>query len=210
MELVKKILDRVLYWITAVLFTLLVIIVVWQIFSRQILQNPATWTDEGARQTFVWLGLFASAFVFGERGHVAVEFIVRKFPAGVEKVIAIVVQVIVLAFALIALVWGGWRASQNAWTQELSALPFTFGQMYLALPISGVLMAFYSVYYIQGIWRDAISPYPEMAEDPELQMDKYAVDTLVLPDADEASLRSDGSFDANSSGSPVDPDDKEA
>ncbi len=207
MEAAKKILDRVLYWITVVLFAFLVVIVVWQIFSRQVLQNPATWTDEGARLTFVWLGLFASAFVFGERGHVAVEFIVRKFPAGVEKVIAIVVQVIVLAFALVALVWGGWRASNNAWTQELSALPFTFGQMYLALPISGVLMAFYSVYYIQGIARGIVSPYPEMAEDPELQMDKYAADTLVLPDADEAELRSDGSINDNSTGSTTNHDD---
>ena len=92
MEMTKKILDRVLFWITVVLFALLVIIVVWQVFSRQVLQNPATWTDEGARLNFVWLGLFASAFVFGERGHVAVEFLVRKFPEGVEKIIAIIVQ----------------------------------------------------------------------------------------------------------------------
>lgn len=208
MEAVKKVLDRVLYWITVVLFALLVVIVVWQIVSRQVLQNPATWTDEGARVTFVWLGLFASAFVFGERGHVAVEFIVRKFNPGVEKIIAIAVQVIVLAFALVALVWGGLRVSSNAWTQELSALPLTFGQMYLALPISGVLMAFFSVYYIQGIARGVIAPYPEMTEDPELQMEKYAVDTLVLPDVGEASLRSDGSFNATSAGSPIENDDE--
>ncbi|MDO5735721.1 MAG: TRAP transporter small permease [Propionibacteriaceae bacterium] len=193
MNAVKNVLDKVLYWITVALFAVLVVIVVWQIVSRQVLQAPATWTDEGARVTFVWLGLFASAFVFGERGHVAVEFVVRKFSASKEKVIAIVVQVIVLLFALVVLVWGGWRASQNAWTQGLSALPFTFGQMYLALPVSGVLMAFYSVYYILGIARGEISPYPEMADDPELQMDKYAADTLVLPDADEASTQDGGS-----------------
>lgn len=210
MEMTKKILDRVLFWITVVLFALLVVIVVWQVFSRQVLQNPATWTDEGARLNFVWLGLFASAFVFGERGHVAVEFLVRKFPEGVEKIIAIIVQVIVLAFALVALVWGGWRAAMNAWGQELSALPFTFGQMYLALPVSGVLMAFYSVYYIQGIARGVVAPYPELAEDPELQLDKYVVDSSLPPDADEASLRSDGSPEADTSGSPVDHDDKEA
>ncbi len=210
MNAVKTVLDKVLYWITVALFALLVVIVVWQVFSRQILANPATWTDEGARLTFVWLGLFASAFVFGERGHVAVEFIVRKFPERGEKLIAIIVQVLVLAFAVVVLVWGGWRASQNAWTQGLSALPFTFGQMYLALPVSGVLMAFYSVYYIHGIWRGIISPYPEMAEDPELRMEKYGTDTLLLPDENEASRRSDGSFDATSTGSPIAHDDPEA
>ncbi|MGV8847531.1 TRAP transporter small permease [Tessaracoccus sp.] len=185
MNAVKTVLDKALYWITVALFSLLVVIVVWQIVSRQVLANPATWTDEGARVTFVWLGLFASAFVFGERGHVAVEFIVRKFPEPAEKVNAIIVQVLVMLFAFVVLVWGGWRASENAWTQKLSALPFTFGQMYLALPVSGLLMAFYSAYYIQGIWRGVISPYPELIEDPELQMDKYGTDTLLLPDVDK-------------------------
>ena len=180
MDAIKKGLDKSLYWITVTLFALLVIIVVWQIFTRQVLGNPATWTDEGARITFVWLGLFASAFVFGERGHIAVEFAVRKFPPRTEKIISIAVQLIVLGFAVVLLVWGGWRASQNAWNQNLGALPFTFGQMYLALPISGILMAFYSVYYVLGISRGTLSPYPETAEDPELQMDKYTGESLIL------------------------------
>lgn len=189
MEAVKKGLDKVLYWITVVLFALLVVIVVWQIFSRQVLGSPATWTDEGARLTFVWLGLFASAFLFGERGHIAVEYVVRKLPSRGEQVIAIVVQVIVLLFAVIVLVWGGWRASQNAWNQELSALPFTFGQMYLALPISGILMAFYSLYYILGLGRGAIAPYADHSDEdgPELQLDKYGDASLVLPDVDDES-----------------------
>src|SRR5690625_2699425 len=148
MHRVKGILDRILYWCTVVLFGLLVAVVVWQVFSRQVLNAPATWTEEGARMTFVWLGLFASAFVFGERGHIAVEYVARKLPAGGERVLAVVVQAIVLTFAVVVLVWGGWRASQNAWLQELSAVPFTLGQMYLALPVSGILVAFYALYYI--------------------------------------------------------------
>ncbi|MEE6282088.1 TRAP transporter small permease [Georgenia sp. MJ170] len=187
MDAVKKGLDKALYWITVVLFALLVVIVVWQIFSRQVLSTPATWTDEGARLTFVWLGLFASAFVFGERGHIAVEYVARKLPVRGEQVVAILVQVIVLAFAVVVLVWGGWRASQNAWNQELSALPFTFGQMYLALPISGILMAFYSLFYIQGLARGVIAPYANNSDedDPDLQMAKYTDQSLVLPDADD-------------------------
>lgn len=168
MDSAKKVLDRVLYWITVVLFALLVVIVVWQIFSRQVLHNPSTWTEEGARMTFVWLGLFASAFVFGERGHIAVEFVVRKLPLGGERVVSVLVQLVVLAFAVIVLVWGGWRASQNAWLQNLSALPFTLGQMYLALPIAGVLIAFYSLYYIQAVARNTQLPYGDHSDEDEL------------------------------------------
>jgi len=177
----KRVLDTILYWITVVLFALLVVVVVWQIFSRQVLGDPSTWTEEGARMTFVWLGLFASAFVFGERGHIAVEYVARKFPARGEKVLSIVVQVIVLAFAVIVLVWGGWRASQNAWLQNLSALPFTLGQMYLALPISGVLIAFYSLYYIQGVARGTQLPYGDHSDEDE-PMPAPAADPAVRPE----------------------------
>lgn len=167
MDSVKKVLDKVLYWITVVLFALLVVIVVWQIFSRQVLNDPSTWTEEGARLTFVWLGLFAAAFVFGERGHIAVEYAARKLPLGGEKVLSILVQLVVLLFAVVVLVWGGWRAADNAWLQNLSALPFTLGQMYLALPVSGVLIAFYSLYYIQGVARGTQAPYGDHSDEDD-------------------------------------------
>lgn len=184
METAKSVLDKLLYWIVVALFALMVVVVVWQVFSRQVLGSPATWTDEGARLSFVWLGLFASAFLFGERGHIAVEVMARKFPAGAQRLISLLVELLVLAFALVVLVWGGWRASQNAWNQALSALPFTSGQMYLALPVSGVLMAFYSVFYIVGLANKSLEPYPDVEDDPDLQMDKYTEESRLLPEPD--------------------------
>lgn len=165
MHAVKRGLDKVLGVFAVSLFAVLVVVVVWQVFSRQVMNDPATWTEEAARMVFVWVGLISAAFVFGERGHIAVEFIVRKFPTRVEVIIAVAVQLIVLFFAVVVLIWGGWRASQGAWTQNLSALPFTFGQMYLALPVAGVLSAFYSVYFLVGIITGKEEPYP-VVEDP--------------------------------------------
>jgi len=189
---IKNVLDKILYWVTVVLFAFLVVVVVWQIFSRQVLGDPSTWTEEGARITFVWLGLFAAAAVFGERGHIAVEIIARKLPHRAERVLAVLVQLIVLAFAIVVLVWGGWRASQNAWLQGLSALPFSLGQMYLALPICGALIAFYAVYYIQGLVRGTQAPYgdhsdeeePTSAAEPATRDDRLEVDSKLLSSAD--------------------------
>lgn len=190
MDALKRVLDKVLYWVTVVLFAALVVIVVWQIVSRQVLNSPSTWTEEGARMTFVWLGLFASAFVFGERGHIAVEYVARKLPAGGERVLAVVVQAIVLTFAVVVLVWGGWRASQNAWLQELSAVPFTLGQMYLALPVSGILVAFYALYYIVEVGSGRTAPYGDHSDEGEiaaelprdLEADSILLDSAESPD----------------------------
>lgn len=187
MESLKKFLDTCLYWITVVLFALLVVIVVWQVFSRQVLSDPATWTDEGARMSFVWLGLFASAYVFGERGHIAVEYLARKSPPKVERAVAVGVQIIVMAFALVILTWGGWAAAQNAWSQQLSALPFTYGHMYLAMPITGVLMTFYALHHVRGLLTGAQEPYADTTEDdPEIQQEKYVPDSMLLTETDRS------------------------
>ncbi|MEE6294810.1 TRAP transporter small permease [Georgenia wangjunii] len=167
MDTVKKVLDTALAWFTIVLFAVLVAVVVWQVASRELVGDPSTWSEEAARQLFVWLGLLASAYVFGQRGHIAVELLVRKLPESAERVVAILVQVLVLAFALVVLVWGGWRASQGAWNQNLSALPFTIGQMYLALPVAGVLISLYSLYFVVQMLRREEDPYLDVSLPPE-------------------------------------------
>lgn len=182
MESLKKILDTVLYWITVLLFFLLLLAVVWQVASRQLLGSPATWTDEASRMLFVWLGLFAAALVFGERGHIAVEFLVRKLPHRAEKYLAVFVQVVVGFFAIIVMIWGGVLIAQAGWTQQLSAVPFTFGHMYLALPVAGLLFLFYSFYYVLSLARGSVSFYPEVDESavPETQPERMSVQTRLI------------------------------
>lgn len=151
MEAVKNTLDSILKVISIVLFALLVLIVVWQVISRQILQDPASWTEELARFTFVWLGFFAATLVFAERGHIAVDFVARKSPPAVQKASGILAELSIIAFALLVLVWGGWRAAVGTWGQSLGALPAQLGMVYVVMPIAGVLITFYAVYHLLGI-----------------------------------------------------------
>lgn len=187
MDSVKERLDTLLRWIIVALFALLVALVVWQVFSRQVVGEPATWTDEGARMAFVWLGLFASALVFGERGHIAVEYLARRLPAPIERGLSVGVQVTVMVFALVICVWGGWAAARNAWTQELSALPFTYGQMYLALPVSGALVLFYAAYYTKKLLTGSVPAYggETAGEAPGAQQETEADGSVLL---DEPSI----------------------
>ncbi|MCL3859778.1 TRAP transporter small permease [Actinotalea sp. K2] len=162
----KKTLDRALAAICVVLFALLVLTVVWQVFSRQVINNPSTWSEEAARYIFVWLGFFAAALVFSERGHIAVDFVVRKLPALVQRIIAVLVQVLIIAFAVIGLIWGGWRASQGAWGTNLTALPTQIGVMYLVMPITGVLITIYALYHVVEVLRGTEAPI-EPTDDAE-------------------------------------------
>lgn len=153
MQPIKKASDRFLAAACVILFAVLVLTVVWQVFSRQVLNSPSAWTSELAQYLFVWLGLFGSALVFAERGHIAVDFLVRKFPQRIEKATALFVQVAIISFAGLILVWGGYRVAERSWDQALSGLPVAVGPLYLVMPITGVLIIFYAVYHMVAILR---------------------------------------------------------
>ena len=161
---VKNAVDKVLTFVCVVLFTTLVLDVVWQVFARQVLDAPSAWSEELAKYLFIWLGLLAAALVFGERGHVAVDLLVQRAPLGVQRVLMVLVQLAVLAFAGLALVWGGWQVVDLAWNQKLTALPVNVGQLYLVLPISGVLIAGYTVHHLVRIVTGAERPVDPDAE----------------------------------------------
>lgn len=153
MHTVRKALDRVLAATCVALFVVLVLTVAWQVFARQVLHDASAWSEELAKVVFVWLGMFGAALVFSERGHIAVDLAVRKLPDRVQRLVAVVVQLIIIAFAVVALVVGGWRASQVAWTQNLTGLPTQIGKIYLVMPIAGVIITFYAVYHVLSVLR---------------------------------------------------------
>ena len=77
------------------------------------------------------------------------------------------VQLAILAFSALVLTWGGYRVVSLAWDQNLTGLPVNVGPMYLALPIAGVLICFYTLYHLIRILTGAEKAVDEEAE-PEL------------------------------------------
>ncbi|GAA1749753.1 TRAP transporter small permease [Agromyces humatus] len=164
---IRRILDRVLAVLCIIAFVALVAIVSWQVFTREILNNSAPWTEEAARYTFIVLAVLAAAYVFSERGHIAVEMLVEKLPLGVQKVMGIVIELIVMIFILLVFIIGGSRVAENAWNQDIATLPLSVGQVYLVLPIAGVIILFFSLAHIIGILAGAEKPVPEFDENAE-------------------------------------------
>lgn len=182
MKTVTKVLDRTLAGICVVLFSLLVVVVVWQVVSRQVLNTPQAWTEELSRYVFVWLGLFAAALVFSERGHIAVDFIARRTGPAAQRTIAIAIQLLIIAFAAVILIWGGWRVAGGAWEQALSSLPVSLGQMYTVMPITGVLITFYALDNIIDLATGRLEGFPD-TEEEQLVAELEQID--AIPDIDQ-------------------------
>ncbi|PWU69563.1 TRAP transporter small permease [Gracilibacillus dipsosauri] len=148
MDAVKKRLDQALSAICITLFAFLVLLVTWQVITRFILNNPSVVSEELAKYCFVWLVMFGSAIVFGEKGHMAVEVVKDKFPQGLKAVNEIVIEALNMVFALFVLLIGGFIAAELAWTQMNASLQIPIGYLYAVMPVSGLCILFYCTYNI--------------------------------------------------------------
>ena len=187
-----------LTWISIALFVVLVLVVIWQVFTRQVLQAPSGWTTTVSQYLFIWLVLFSVAMVFGERGHVAVDFFARLMPRPAQRVTSVLVELSVLAFALLGLVWGGIRGMSISFDQAIPGLPVTVGQMYLALPIAGVLIALFA---LEDLVRAARGDDMLAGDDAQTEAALQSADA----DADGAPEGGRPSADGPTSASPTSP-----
>lgn len=154
MTLFRTWLDRVLRVLCIALFALLVALVVWQVFTRLVLNDPSAWSEEAARYTFVWVSLIGVAIAIGEKADVVMDFLVEKLPVPLQRITDVLAYLCVMAFVAYVMIYGGFKQTVASWTQTNPLLPFTQGQLYMALPIAGVLIAFYLVLHI----THALSP----------------------------------------------------
>lgn len=171
-----------------VLFSVLVIVVVWQVFTRQVLGDPSPWTTVTAQYMFVWLSLFAATLVFGERGHIAVDVLAQRAPGAARQALVVAVQVFTLAFAVLAMVWGGLRGVSMSWDQVIPGFPFTVGHMYLALPVAGVMIAFLALEdLLLAVRGDELAPLEE-TDDEAAESAGAAAAAAVTQGPQESSL----------------------
>ena len=164
---IRLVVDRALAVICIVTFVALVAIVSWQVFTREVINKSAPWTEEAARYMFVVLSVFAAAYVFSDRGHIAVEILIEKLSPRLQKVMGVIIELIVIFFALLIFIYGGLRVAENAWGQDIATLPLSVGQVFLVLPIAGVLIAFYSIAHLIGILAGVEKPLPNFDENAE-------------------------------------------
>ncbi len=139
--------DVVLEKTLVVIMSLMVVNVLWQVFSRYILSNPSSFTDELARYLMIWVGVLGAAYVAGKGNHVAITYFSEKFTPENYKKVKIFIHLTILAFAILGMLIGGSRLVYITLVlgQLSPALKIPLGVVYSVIPISGVLIIFYKI-----------------------------------------------------------------
>lgn len=151
----KTRLDAVLRWLCIGLFALMIVLVTWQVVAR-LTVGGNVWTEVTARIVFIWQGLIGAAYVIGEKEDVAIDFLVKRFPPVFVKAVEIFAFSVMGVFAVWVMIYGGLRYIQSTWSDSVQLLPVSQGQVYLVLPITGVLIILYSVLHIIDVVHKTI------------------------------------------------------
>ena len=140
--------NRVIESMLVIIFGLLVVDVLWQVFSRYIIGQSSSFTEEFARFALIWLSILGAAYLNGQREHLAIDFWLKKLPLAKQRQRIKIIEVMMLLFALIIMVIGGGNLVYLTLSlgQKSSVLGIPLGIVYAIVPFSGLLIIFYSFY----------------------------------------------------------------
>ena len=157
-ELVFNKVNLILEKVLIVIFALLVLDVLFQVFSRYILGTSFTWTEEFARFSLIWLTILGAAYLNGKREHLSMDFLYQKFSESNKRKASILIEVLIFLFALIVMVIGGFNLVYTTLhLEQLSGtLRIPLGYIYAIMPFSGLLIMCFSVYHISIIYSNKI------------------------------------------------------
>ncbi|MDY7109571.1 MAG: TRAP transporter small permease [Planctomycetota bacterium] len=147
MRTARAIADKGIGTMLALLMGVAVLNVLWQVFTRFMLSDPSSFTEEAARYLLVWISVLGAGYAVGGGMHLAIDLL----PSAVAGrrgavVIMLLIDGCVVLFALAVLVIGGMKLVATTISQgETSpALGIRVGYVYIALPLAGAIMIFYA------------------------------------------------------------------
>jgi len=146
MDKLTAIITRILGVILVILMSVIVLDVSWQVFTRFILRDPSSITEELAGFLLIWIGLLGASYALFTRAHLGIDVLTAKLTGVRRYMVDLLINGVVLLFALFILVIGGLRLVNLTFTlnQISPSMGIPMGYVYLVLPITGILMMFFS------------------------------------------------------------------
>jgi TRAP-type transport system small permease protein len=137
----KKFFENIEEYIGGTLFIMMLIVLTIQIFSRQVLDQPLTWSEGLAKFIFIYVAYLAVCVGIKENGHVFIDYFVMKFPKAIQSSIHYFFQFLLLV-AILIMGYVGYEMALRKVPVKIVSLDISYVYMYMALPILSLLMLY--------------------------------------------------------------------
>ena len=139
MKKLNQVIDAIVRFLMALAMFALLAGGTWQIFTRWILRNPSTVTDEFLRYVLIWASMIGSAYCFYNDSHLALDLVKGRAKGKVDLVLSFLIELAIFFFVGYVFVYGGLRLTLLA-TNVSSVMRIPYRFLYSILPISGVFI----------------------------------------------------------------------
>ncbi|MGN0334798.1 MAG: TRAP transporter small permease [Lachnospiraceae bacterium] len=155
MKQLRNALNKILNVLAGGSFLAMAALTCWQVFTRYVLKNPSSWSEELVSYLFAWMALFGASLITGERGHMNIPIVTERMGKKARMFFAVFAEVIACLFAAVILVYGGVQITNLTMGQMTSSLGVPVGVFYLILPFSGAVNILYTILNVLDIFKAA-------------------------------------------------------
>ncbi|MBN1694325.1 TRAP transporter small permease [candidate division WOR-3 bacterium] len=142
--------NKILGYFVVFLVGIMVVTVLWQVFTRLVLRFPAVWTEESSTYMLMWCGVVGAAYAYGQKAHIGMEYFAHKLDTNHRRMLEVVIAFLVGFFAFRVMLIGGINFVRNAFVnhQTSPTMGIPTGYLYLCLPISAIFIITYSIEFV--------------------------------------------------------------
>ncbi len=143
---------KAILYLEALLLFISVIVVSLQVFTRYVLNDPFTWTEQTGRYLFVWMMMLGLSAMFNSNITMAFDLILNKLTGKPHKFIALFFKLFTITFC------GYWCYSGILYVMEHGSkiapgINIPLACMYVAQPIGAVLIILVMIKQILEMFR---------------------------------------------------------
>ncbi len=184
----KKVLVWILSRLSALLLTIMSILIIYQVFTRYVQSNPADFTEEIIRYMLIWTGFIGAAYAFLTREHMALTLVPDKVNPKLRFKILVIIDVLILIIALFVIVIGGFKLVYSARVQRSALLGIPRSLVYSVAPISGIFIV---IAQIINIWESWTGNTIKLDAAKEVTTDSSDNDYPLNPDKKDNEIKAE-------------------
>ena len=148
---IKKVMTKLLAAIATILLSVMTLLVLYQVFTRYVLNSPAAFTEELVRYFLIWTGFVGAAYAFITREHMCLVLVRDSLKPESRRILMTVIDVLILIFAIFVITIGGFKLAMSAQKVFSALLGIPRSLVYAMAPVSGL---FIIVAQIINIYED--------------------------------------------------------
>ncbi|MEH0018747.1 MAG: TRAP transporter small permease [Desulfobacter sp.] len=135
-----------------------------QVFSRYVMDDAISWSEEICRYMFIWMVFFGISYAIRQRRHIRILGLYAVVPEPVKKMLMIISDLLFLLFVVLLAINGSELCAKILKLGQLTpSLEFSMAYIYASLPVGFCLAG---LRLIQGLYirlRHIHLPYAQLS-----------------------------------------------